>query len=90
MSGNSGRGSDRTEYGLRHRVPIAGFYGEDGPTVELGVIQTIPEGQVVLDDTPTCDEEYQRQARTGLSPTEAREVADALYEMAERVEGGDD
>jgi hypothetical protein len=59
---------------------------DEEPIVELGVIQTVPEGQVILSDDPKPDEEYERKARAGLSPDEARDVADALNEMADRVE----
>jgi hypothetical protein len=85
---NSNEYSDDTErYNLYSTVPIAGMFDEDEePIVELGVIQTVPEGQVVLDDKPTASEAYQRKARTALSPEEARKVASGLKEMADRME----
>ena len=75
-----------SEYSLHRTVPIAGHYTDDGPVVELGVIDVVPEGQIIIADEPTMSDSYERQARTGLEPEEAREVADALYEMADRLE----
>lgn len=79
-----------SDYSLRGRVPIAGMYGEDGPIVELGVIDVVPEGTIILSDEPKVSEEYTRQARTGLTPDEAREVASKLNEMADRVDDDPD
>jgi len=77
-----------TGYDHHDTVPIAGMprAPDEEPLVELGVIQTVPEGQVILSDDPKPDEEYERKARVGLSPDEARGVADALNEMADRME----
>lgn len=83
----TGSSNDGEEYGLHRKVPIAGMYNrDDEPIVELGAIETVPEGQVILDDKPTSEEAYQRKARVGLSIEEARKVADALNEMADRME----
>jgi hypothetical protein len=72
---------------LRGKVPIAGAYKDNGtPIVELGVIQTVPEGTVILDETPSVDKERDRIGRVGLSPDEARTVAKTLNEMANRME----
>lgn len=76
-----------SNYELHRRVPIAGMYSKEGdPIVEIGVIQTVPEGQVVLDYKRTSEDSYHRKARIGLSPDEARDAADALNEMANRME----
>lgn len=75
-----------SEYNLRSTVPICGMYDGNKPIVEIGVIQTVPEGQVILSDTPKSEEEYERKARVGLSISEAREVAFALNEMADKME----
>ena len=78
---------DTEQYNLGSTVPIAGMFDKNAePIIELGVIQTVPEEQIILDDEPTASEEYQRKARTALSPDEAREVASALNEMADRME----
>lgn len=78
------------DYNLHSTVPIAGMMGKDGPIVELGVVQTVPVGTIILDDKPIAEEEYKRKARTGLTPDEAREVAGALYEMADVMEDHDE
>lgn len=74
-----------TDYDLHSKVPIAGFYTDDGPRIELGAIQTVPEGTAIYADEPVFDEAYTRQARVSLTAREAEAVAHALLEMAERV-----
>jgi hypothetical protein len=75
-----------SNYKLHSKVPIAGMYDGDNPIVELGVIDVVPKGTVIISDKPRCDKKYTRQARTGLSPDEAREVANALNRMADKME----
>jgi hypothetical protein len=78
-------------YSHHDKVPIAGMYDKDSaPIVEIGVIETVPEGQLILDDEPASDREYVRKARIGLTVEEARQISHALKRMADKMEEADE